>query len=489
MFASVHVPESCQDQSSGNRIIEDLLRLARDFSPRFETIDTQTVVLDVAGLQGMWGDPRTIGRAVLRVATERGIRCRVALAATRITAMLLVYGRADALTVVEPGAEGTAVAALPLDILERVEDLGSNRRAATFVQARDACSTIPVRTRFGRSPAVKRYRDECRNVSRMIQTLRRWGLSTLGDLAALPRDELFSRLGAEGVAWQRCARGEELRPLVPAPEGRPFEAALDLDWPAEGLEPLAYVLGLALESLEVQLARNDAAAAVLIVRFWLVTRAWHTRTLQLPVPIRDPRILHTLLVIDLESHPPPTGIDRVVVTAIPAPARVVQFSLFERATPSAEQWAPLLARLTALMSAARCGTPSLVDTHHPSAFDVKPFNPKRLPAVRPQSAERIGTVVVLRRFHIPLAARVTVVRGCPVQVSAGGGVGNRAVERCAGPWRSSGHWWEPLPVVSRQPSTGSWSCDEWDVALLDGGVYRIYRDRVHGGWFVAGVLD
>ncbi|HJO37333.1 MAG TPA: hypothetical protein QF650_01885 [Vicinamibacterales bacterium] len=490
MFASVHASTS---EGSSH---DDLLRLGRDFSPRLEVIDRYTVVLDVTDLQGMWGDARAIGDAIGQAAGERGLRCRVALAATRIAAVLLVHGRADPLTVIEPGDEAVAVAALPLDLLERVVALESTRGAAPPATAGDRWATIPVRTRFGRSPAAKRYREAQRRMGRMIQVLRRWGLATLGDLAALPRDALFSRLGADGVAWQRCARGEESRPLVPMPEDCPFEAEIDLEWPIEGVEPLAFVLGRVLEPLAARLAREDAAAAVLTVRLWLVTRVWHTRTLELPAPIRDPRVLRTLLVLDLESHPPPAGIDRVGVALVPAPARIVQFSLLEQALPSAEQLSTLLARLTALMGVGRCGAPVVVDTHRPGAFDMQPFQvgaSPRTPAppgiVDQWSASRSVVITILRRFRNPLAARVSVDRGCPVRVSAGGGVGSRAVERCAGPWRSSGHWWEHGTPEATRRHAGRWSHDEWDVALSDGGVYRIYRDRAAGGWFVAGVLD
>ena len=93
------------------------------------------------------------------------------------------------------------------------------------------------------------------------------------------------------------------------------------------------------------------------------------------------------------------------------------------------------------------------------------------------------------RDSLPLVAQVTVDCGCPVLVSASGGIGRRSVERCAGPWRSSGHWWEQTQSVDQELSTGYWSRDEWDVELDDGSVYRIYRDRTHGEWFIAGFLD
>ncbi len=532
MFACVHVLPSSGERPS----LERLMRLARDFSPRVEVVDEATVALDVDGLEHLWGNLHAVGAALRQAATERGLRCRVAIAATWIAAWLTVQGRDATLTVVESGREAASLASLPLPVLERVMGGGLAARGespASCGHSGTAWGTIPVRTRFGRSSADRRFREARRSAGRMLQIMRRWGLETLGDLAALPRDELLARLGAEGERWQRCARGDERRPLVPASEEPVFEESLELDWPIEGLEPLSFVLGRVLDPLGVRLARADAAAAVLSVRLWLVTRVWHVRTLQLPAPIRDPRVLRTLLLLDLESHPPPAGVDRVTVTATPAPARVVQFSLLEPAGPSAEQMTTLLARLTALMGERRCGAPALIDSHRPGAFDVRPFDPKsdqvgalsRLPhyagfanapmeghtahsvVARPRRGARgpregpsggLGrkaphadkaAVAVLRRFRIPLAARVAVDNGRPVRVSAGSGVGSCAVEACAGPWRTSGHWWEPPSAVDRQASAGRWSHDDWDVALRGGGVYRIYRDRMRGGWFVAGMVD
>ena len=62
---------------------------------------------------------------------------------------------------------------------------------------------------------------------------------------------------------------------------------------------------------------------------------------------------------------------------------------------------------------------------------------------------------------------------------------------CAGPWRTSGAWWEddtPREPFKRHED-GPWSRDEWDVALADGAVYRIFRDRTTDGWFIDGVID
>jgi hypothetical protein len=34
-----------------------------------------------------------------------------------------------------------------------------------------------------------------------------------------------------------------------------------------------------------------------------------------------------------------------------------------------------------------------------------------------------------------------------------------------------------------------WNRDEWDVALGDDAIYRIFRDRDTGGWFVDAIVD
>ena len=200
-------------------------------------------------------------------------------------------------------------------------------------------------------------------------------MRTLGELASLPPDEVAARLGQAGVEWQRLARGEDRRPLLPAVPEERFEQALDLEWPIEGLEPLSFVLGRLLEPLSAHLERRDRGGAVLHVRLHLVTREVHERSLQLPAPIRDARTLRTLALLDLESHPPSAAIDRVVVAIDPTPGRVVQFSLLTRPLPSPEQLSTLMARLNALMGEGRCGAAVAVDSWEPGAFAMKPFRP------------------------------------------------------------------------------------------------------------------
>ena len=328
------------------------------------------------------------------------------------------------------------------------------------------------------------------SVIALLPIVQRWGLKTLGEFAALPTEELFSRLGPDGLELQRVARGEDSHPFVPETAEKRFEQTITLEWPVDGLEPLSFVLGRVLEPLCAQLDSCGVSVGALRVRLTLVSRDTHERTLRFPAPVSDAKVLRTLVLLDLESHPPSAGIDQVTVVADPVPTRTLQFSLLERAMPSPEQLSTLLARLTVLMGDQRCGSPGLVDTYWPGAFEMQSFTPKARPPIVLRQAQRDlshGLQAVLRRFRVPVIARVTIERGQPVRVSSGllHSESGRVVT-CAGPWRSSGSWWTPSSLHASSFSASSWDHDEWDVALRDGGLYRIFQDRTTKRWFIEG---
>ena len=466
-----------------------LLEVAGEFSPRIETFERE-VLLDLSGLARLFGDAKTIAEELRRTAADRGLQIRVAIAGTRTAARLMVRHRAG-ITIIESGGEAAALAALPLALLGEIA-AGVNSHLPTS----DSQLTPTSNAQKGRKLAVESWKKLGGGNWEVGVVFARWGLRTLGDLAELPPDEVAARLGQGGVTWQCLARGEDATPLVPAVPEERFEQSLDLEWPIEELEPLAFVLGRLMEPLEAHLERRGRGAAVLHVRLSLVkrrdgAREVHERSLQLPTPIREARTLRTLALLDLESHPPPGPVERVVVAVDPTPARIVQYSLITRPLPSPEQISTLMARLQALMGETRCGSPALVDTWRPEAFEMRSFAPRDPgsgigePGSRdsgfasriPDPQSRLS--VALRRFRHPVPARVGVANGKPVRVTidrrgfSGGGVAG-----CAGPWRTSGDWWRE-----------GWDRDEWDVALTDGATYRLFRARDTEQWFLDGVLD
>ena len=373
-----------------------LAEVAHEFSPRIEVYSHAEIVLDLSGLTRLFGEARTIAEELRRTAADRGLRVRVAIAGTRTAARLLVRYRAG-LTIIEPGNEAAAVAPLPIALLgellnpgirdsglgarePRTREPGTRELRTSNDRIPNPESRVPSSESRIPSRANPRIPDPESRIPDQIATFRRWGLRTLGDLAALPSDDLAARLGRQDVDWQGLARGDDSRPLVPAVSEERFEQSLELEWPIEELEPLSFVLGRLMEQLELHLEQRDRGAAVLHIRLHLIktdgtTRDVHERSLQLPVAIRDARTLRTLALLDLESNPPAAAIDRVTVAVDPTPARIVQFSLLTRPLPSPEKISTLMARLHALMGETRCGSPVTVDSWEPGAFAMKPFNP------------------------------------------------------------------------------------------------------------------
>ena len=420
MFAAVFAPEGSD--------VGVLVDVGRAFSPRLEEHLPREVVLDVDGLTRLFGDARAIAAEIRRTAADRKLRVRVAIAGSRVAARLLVRHRAG-LTVIDPGdgpaagADTAAVADVPIELLLEV------------MPPPDGTTADAERVR----------QDQDR-----VRTLRRWGLRTLDELAALPPDDVAARLGEAGVRWWHIARGQDHEPLVPALPAEQFEQSLDLEWPIEGLEPLSFVLGRLIEPLSAHLERRDRGVAVLHVRLHLVNKTVHEQSLQLPTPMRDPKALRTIALLALESNPPAAGIDRVTVAADPTPARVLQHSLLTRAVPMPEQIATLMARLNALMGEGRCGAPAVMDSWRPGACAVALFAPETTtraatPVISTPAGQSTTTspAMALRRFRFPIPARVTMEQGKPVRVATDrrGMTGGR-VEKSAGPWRTSGQWWE-----------------------------------------------
>jgi protein ImuB len=474
--------------------------LAREFSPRVEVHRPHLVSLDIAGLGRLLGTPADIADELRRAAEGRGLRLQVAIAPTRTAALLLALsatgigaGRSGTppgawsrkpgagLLVVPPGGERDAVAPLPLGVLRQLPfDPSTRLRVVPSPSRNDSLRSL----RAGRFEA-----GETAGADEVVALLRRWGLKTLGDLAGLPSRPLSERLGQHGVMWQRLARGEDLQPLVAGASEGPIEETLDLEWPVEGLEPLSFVLARMCEPLAERLAAQDLAAVVLHLSFRLTSRETDTRELQLPAPMRDPKVLRTLILLHLESHPLPGGVDRLTLRVDAAPARITQFSLLARARPFPEQMATLLARLSALLGERRVGAPALVDSHRPGAFSMTRFSGgfdgESGPAADDEPLPDVPRVA-LRRFRTPVPARVLVKDGRPARVSMERrGLEGGVVTAAAGPWRTSGDWWR----VADEERPKRWSRDEWDVSLSDGALYRVYRDRTAGRWFVDGIVD
>ena len=462
------------------------VEVARAFTPRFEQVGP-LVLLDASGLSRLFGTAHELGEHLTEALRKHGFSAqapRVAIASTQTAAALLALGR-PGLTVVEPGKEAGALSPLSVSVLDRFEQLHERRgESLDSPGAQPPAETgsgwhHPRHTHQASRPK-KRAAD-----NRQLDVLGKWGIRSLGALAALAGPEVSERLGDRGLQWQALARGVDARPLVPWVDDVPFEAALELEWPIEGLEPLSFVLARLLEPLSEQLERADRGAAVIYTTLRLTTKTMHSRTLQLPSPMRDPKTLRTLVLLDLETHPPDAPIDTVRVLIEPTPGRVLQWTLLERAQPAPEQVSTLIARLSALMGENHVGSPSLPDSWKPGAFEMNAFavevQSSKFKVQKEDKTETSAIPSALRRFRFPIPTRVQVQEGRPIRVTTDRqGFSSGAIIQSAGPWRTSGEWWQ---------DGQAWDRDEWDVAMADGTIYRLVVERGVGQWFLEGVVD
>jgi protein ImuB len=406
---------------------DQLTGLAAEFSPLVEKTAPDTVIFSIVGLERLIGAPQQIAAEVARRGAERGIHANLAIAHNPDTARLAARHLAG-ITIVAPGKEADRLGGISVTSLDATPEL--------------------------------------------IETLGRWGIRTLADLAALPEIGLAERLGEEGVWLRRLALGRTRRPLKIAPPQQDFERRMELEHPVALVEPLLFLLASMLGEL---MGKLEAANRIHLA-LELENKSEHRRTLEFPVPVRDSKILLKHLQLDLEAHPPQAAVAAIRIRLDPARPRVLQNGLFAPAVPAPDKLQVVLARVAGLVGEGRVGSPELLNTHRPDAFRIRTFSVDQRAALR-KTQSYTPLRLAFRVFRPSLMARVRVEREQPAQVTAPGVRGN--VLAAAGPWRSAGEWWM---------ETG-WARDEWDVSLSDGALYRLYWDLRARGWFVDGVYD
>jgi len=416
-----------------------LTALAFEFSPVVEQTAPHTVTLDASGLDRLFGLPQDVAASIARRASEVGAAISLALAANPDAAICAARGFSG-VSIIPYGDEAKFLGSLPLALLAP-------------------------------SPELQ-------------ETLHRWGIRRFLDMAALPPLGIAERLGPEGLRLRELARGEAERKLLPLAEPLCFEDQLELDDPVDLLESLAFVLARLINGLAVRLATRGLATNQLRLRLKLETRAIHECTLRLPVPSLDTKAFLKLLQLDLAAHSPAAPVVQVWLAVEPVKPQAAQTGLFVPLTPEPVKLELTLARIQSIVGEGRVGTPELVDTHRPDAFRIQPT--WRTHSCGPDSSRHLlghedpdaatpSARLSLRMFRPPRAAQVSLSAGQPNFVAAGA-IRGRILD-LAGPWRTSGDWWTADP----------WLRDEWDIALSDGALYRLYC--CPRGWFLEGSYD
>ncbi len=417
------------NQSAGNQPARPaLLRVALAHSPRVEDAGAGRLYLDASGLEGLFGDEPRLAARLRAAAASASVEIRVGIAESRIAA-LAAARLGPGVLVVAPGGDAAYLAPAPLSLLDLPEETATR--------------------------------------------LSRWGLRTLGELAALPTAGLFERLGGDGVRLQRLARGEDPRPLVSWRPVPLFEESAACEWGLETLEPVVERL----RELAARVCARLGAAGLAADSFEWTCRLGdgrvHDGALTPAVPITDAGSVGGLLRLALEARPPRGVVEALTFRARPVRLAPAQESLTDRSRPAPRQLTATLNRLVALVGAEAIGAPALLDTHRPDAVALASYPSPLRGEGRKTRGE--APALALRRLRPPAPASVTLASGRPVAVRSGRLTGR--IVAGVGPWRVSGEWWSPRP----------WLQDEWDVELADGTLCRLAHDG--SAWRLEGIYD
>lgn len=324
---------------------------------------------------------------------------------------------------------------------------------------------------------------------RSAQALTRFGIHRIRDLLRLPRRDLAARLGPGLLALVARARGEESEPPIAEPRVTSLEEGIDLEAPIESLEPLAFVFRGLISRLIERLKLRSLGCVELRLAFELANGARENRRIGIASPCQDERVLLRLLRLALESKPPAAAVERLTLVCEGVSLCREQLDFFLPRGPSPSQLDQTLAELGAICGSERVGSPEVVDDHRPDAFVVRPFSrgktrssDQRRPGKEAQPSRQGHSPrrprLTLRALRPPLRAEVRIERGHPVFLRSA--VSQGEVLRSAGPWRTTGHWWE---------KSTHFAIDHYDVQMSDGSVLRLRFDWRTKWWQIDGLYD
>lgn len=435
-FAGVTVlRRSAEEEAAARRV---LLECAGSFSPRVEERnepDAFVCVIDIAGTRALFGPPDALAQSLLARVHTLGIAARVGVSGNFHAAVAVARAPLPlAARVIPTGEESTALATLPLAVLDL-----SPKQAEIFSL---------------------------------------WGIRNLGMLAALPEKELVSRLGQAGKQLRQLARGE--MPHMFQPVEPPFELTerMELDSPIEMLDALMFVVNVLLEPLTLRAAVRALALASVTITLTLDGGGAHTRTVRPALPTQDRQLWIKLLHLDLEAHPPPAPILVVTLDAEPGDTSKVQLGLFSPQLPEPSRLDVTLARIRAIVGDGNAGAAVLTDNHRADSFRMDPFS---VTATATSEPPRTLFFTAMRRVRPAEAIAVTLQGMRPKAFVFR--QQRYAVERAFGPWRAGGEWW----------SRAAWSCEQWDLAAqADNGSVLcccVVRDLLREQWQMAGLYD
>jgi len=200
--------------------------------------------------------------------------------------------------------------------------------------------------------AAKTRQSEIRQI---LAILHKWGIHTIGQLAALNKQQLGERLGPEAIRMWERANGQSSRVIKLIRPSESFQESFEFENEIETAEPLLFMLRRFLEQLAIRLSAIYLVAKELTLRITFTDKQIYERIFKIPQPTNNVDLLFRMLHTHLENCKSEYPIVAVALSAQPIKPAREQFGLFETTLRNPHQLSETLARLTALLGADRVG--------------------------------------------------------------------------------------------------------------------------------------
>jgi protein ImuB len=427
------------------RLSERVVGAVTELCPRVEVLEPGVCAFAARGPARYFGGETVVARKIVAAVAALGVDCRVGIADGVFAA-----GLAAGLAAGEPAPAGAAGA-------------GDTAGAGPVLLVPPGGSPEFL----GRQPVTVLDDPD------LAGLLRRLGIRTLGDLAALGERDMASRFGSAGERAHRLASGHDPRPLAAGSPPEDLSVSQEFDPPETSAEPLVFAAKALAEQLHARLrARGMTCVRVEVHARWADgrenTRLWRHDGLLTAVQVAD-RVRWQLDGWRAEGGGEAEGteVGGIVLLRL-APDQVIratgqQLALWGESVVS-DRVARAALRVQALLGHEAVLRPVLEGGRNVSeqvthlAFgeerDVSRSREQPWPGQIPGAAPALV-------FPVPREATVTDEDGGAVTVSgrcvlsapprllAVAGEAKRAVTAWAGPWPLAERWWDPEQASRR----------------------------------------
>jgi protein ImuB len=312
----------------------------------------------------------------------------------------------------------------------------------------------------------------------LVSLLRRLGIRTLGDFAALPARDVLTRFGSQGALIHRLAGGRDSRIAAARRAPLDLQQSMPFDPPLETVESVAFSSRQTAEHLITELARHGLVCSEIRIeivgdRGWVGSRVW-----------AHPRWFTAVDLVDrlywqLQGDPSPEPVEGI---------RLIPEAVESLADHGEGLWGSApderiergVARLQGMLGPEQVLSPSLQGGRNPRQRQVLTPWGERGTQHRATDLPWPGSIpppAPARVFPEPRPAAVFSADGCAVKITDRGAITGEparlrtddsadplVIEAWAGPWPIDELWWEP---------TGARRVARFQMVTVDGSAWLL----------------